>query len=90
MQQMETTIDRSVPNNSRMPKIVNKIRLEAITRKAIREGKDFNSIANTLMADVYFREKEEIFGVKKAAELTRDTIQKALDKEKNNDYNRLN
>ena len=52
-------------NVYQMPKIINKIRLEVIACKGIREGLDLNSIANNLFADAYFQEKEEIFGVKK-------------------------
>ncbi len=33
------------------------------------------------MADTYFQEKEAKFGVKKAAQLARNTIKKALAKE---------
>ncbi|MGF1487319.1 MAG: hypothetical protein ACFBSE_09420 [Prochloraceae cyanobacterium] len=65
----------------RTPQIINKIRLEAVARKAIREGRDLNSIASNLMADAYFQEKEEILGVKKAAQLARNTIKKAICKE---------
>lgn len=89
MTQIEAKIYQPTLNNHEMPKIVNKIRLQAITRKAIRDGKDFNSIATTLMSDRYFQEKEEIFGIKKAAQLTRDTIKQALDKENNDSSTKL-
>ena len=78
---IKTLFNNFFTNSNQTPTIVHKIRIQAITRKAIRDGKDFNSIANILMADSYFQEKEEIFGTKKANELAKNTIKKALSKE---------
>ena len=78
---MKTLFDNYNSDPNRMPKIVNKIRLEAIARKAIREGQNINALAEDLMADTYFQEKEEKLGVRKAAQLARNTIKKAIAKE---------
>ena len=78
---MKTLFGNFNSDRNRVPKIVKKIRLEAVARKAIREGQNINAIAEELMADTYLQEKEEKFGVKKAAQLARNTIKKALAKE---------
>ena len=80
---MKKSVYNPTIHKNDIPKIFNKIKIDAITRKAIREGKDFNAIANILMTNSYFQEKEKKIGIKKVAELTRETIKKAVSKEKN-------
>jgi len=80
---MKTELTNLTITNDQLPKVFNKIKIEAITRKAIREGKDFSAIANILMADSYFQEKERQMGVQKVAQMTRETVKKALAKERN-------
>lgn len=79
-----------------IPTIFNKIRVQAIARKKIRQGEDFQQIQNNLLADNYFQEQKARLSADRANELSRNILVKALGKENcvarekiNNLFNKL-
>ena len=54
------------------------MKLEAITRKAVREGQDYQQIFQSLRADPYFQRKAYLFGEQEATEIVKNTIKNAI------------
>jgi len=60
--------------------LIQKAKLNAITQKAIREGKSWSEIASRLISDPYFQQQEQLIGVKQTNLLIRETIKNAFEK----------
>ncbi len=74
------TVSKSYKN--KVPHTVNKLRVEAIARKALREGRHHQLIIRRLMRDYYFKEIQQKIGKNKAYQLAKHVIKKALRREK--------
>lgn len=59
--------------------ILEKIRVQAIARKAIRTRQNFQEIHNTLLKDNYFQAKKAIFDDEGIEQLIKHTLIEAID-----------
>lgn len=70
-------------NSTSYPEVVDRIRIQAIARKGIRNGQNWHQIENTLLADSYLQGKKAILNDDRIQQLTRNTLLKALAIENN-------
>ncbi len=70
-------------SNHPNPKIsytLNRLKLEVIAKKYLREGNSLPVVFEKLMQDSYLQEIQDIFGTQKTLELAFYIIEKVLDK----------
>ena len=73
----EAIFSHSIFETTNTPRILNKIRLKAIARKAFRNGCDFETMALSLAEDSYFLEINFKFGLERAYQSLNEIIETA-------------
>ncbi len=68
-------------SNPRISYTINRLKLEVIARKSLRDGNSLPIVIEKLMQDSYLQEIRHLFGKQQTLELASYIIEKAIDKE---------